>query len=125
MITKELFIKFITNYQIFDKAVDRISTALIGNSAPTYYCTNVYESDWYSAVEDMLDSFLCNNFTNDGIDLIYYFLFENCDHIIYEKQNDLFNKEKEIKIELKTIDDLWNYMTNNNRIKIYVKEINN
>lgn len=122
MITKKELFSFITTYQSFEKAIERMEEAISGSK----YGCNLFESDWYNSVGKMFDVFLESHFTEVGRDLIYYYLFENCEHIIYEKNdNNLFDKEKEKIYKLNSIDDLWNYMTNSKRIKDYVKEINN
>ena len=123
MITKKHFVDFITKFQEFEDSVDRISLALSGRK----YAIDLFECDWYDAVGQMLDTFLKSHFTDDGCDVINYYLFEDCEHVIYEKQDkDLFNtEEKEITYHLDTLDDVWKYITDKQRIKDYVKEINN
>ena len=46
MITKEEFTKYLTQYQIFDKAMDRLSEALSGSK----YGLPLLETDWGDAV---------------------------------------------------------------------------
>ena len=123
MITKKHFVDFITKFQEFEDSVGRISLALSGRK----YAIDLFECDWYDAVGQMLDTFLKSHFTDDGCDVINYYLFEDCEHVIYEKQDkDLFNtEEKEITYHLDTLDDVWKYITDKQRIKDYVKEINN
>lgn len=114
MLSKESFKKFINNYQEFEEAFDRIEEALLGRK----YASNLYESDWYEAVGGMLDSFLESHFTEDGADLVSWWLFEDVDKVIYEKpqQLDFFDEFKEGEdkvVPVKTIDELWNYMEKN------------
>ena len=44
MISKKLFVKFLEQYQRFNKAFERIEEALMGKK----YSSNLYESDWVS-----------------------------------------------------------------------------
>ena len=107
MITKEEFIKFINNYQTFNKGLDRLSEAISG---PRSYC-HIYESDWVIAVEEMLDVFVQSNFTELGADNIYWWLFEDIDHRIWQTVDpDLFNGKSEIEYDVNDIEDLWKYL---------------
>ena len=120
MITKEEFVKFITEFQFFNKAIDKIEEALTGRP---YSCT-LFESDWVASVEKMLDVFIESHFTDKGIDWICYFLFENVDDkAAYVKQEgDMFNEEKEIRYPLDTIDELWDFLLTDK--KLYFKDAN-
>lgn len=115
MITKKLFIKFISDYQKFEKAFERIEEALIGKK----YSSNLYESDWYESVGGMLDTFLETHFTEEGISLIIWWLFEDVKKILRIKsdQLDFFDefKDEDKKISVETIDELWNYMEKNKK----------
>ena len=107
MITEEQFIRFISQYQFFNDAVGRIETALSGR----HNGCNLYDSDWYNSVGLMLDIFLESHFTDDGQDLINWWLFEDVDHIIYQKVDpDLFNGASEIECNVNELEDLWSYM---------------
>lgn len=109
MITKENFEKFIDCWNTYDNAIDRISKAVTGYS---YYGTDIYDTDWNNAVGMMLDIFINSHFTEEGADIINYYLFEDIeDKVIYiTQEGDLFNKSSEIKYPLKTPDDLWNFL---------------
>jgi len=112
MIDKKLFIEYIEQYQRFDKAFERIEEALMGKK----YSSNLFESDWVESVGGMLDIFLKSHFTEEGCDLINWWLFEDVDKVIYEKnsQLDFFDEFKEDnKIPVETIEQLWNYMNKN------------
>lgn len=114
MLNKESFIKFINHYKTFDKAFERIEEALYGRK----YMSNLYESDWYNAIGGMLDEFLNAHFTEEGCDLVNWWLFEDVDKVIYEKpqQLDFFGEIKEgedVDISVRTIDELWAYMKKN------------
>jgi thymidylate kinase len=75
MITKEEFTQYITEFQKFDEAIERIEIALNGSK----YGCNLWESDWYGNVSKMLDIFIDSHFTEKGADWVYYYLFENID----------------------------------------------
>lgn len=107
MITKEEFVKYISSYQEFDKAVERLETAISGKNK----CYFIFETDWCEAVGRMLDIFLDSHFTKDGSELITWWLWEDVDKIIYEKVDpDLFNGETELEYNIENFDNLWNYM---------------
>ncbi len=107
MITKELFIKFINQYKKYNSAFERLEEALMGRK----YISNLYESDWNEAVGYMLELFLESHFTEEGCDLINWWLFEDVPHIIYTSyEADLFNKEIKIQYDVENIEDLWDYM---------------
>lgn len=119
MISKELFVKYLEQYQRFNTAFERIEEALMGKK----YSSNLYESDWYDSVGAMLDLFLESHFTEYGIDWICYFLFEDIDDkAAYVKQEeDMFNEEKEIRYPLGTIDELWDFLLTDK--KSYFKNV--
>ena len=108
MITKEQFKSFLKNWNTYDEALDRISNAVTGKS----FGCDLYDSDWNNAVGMMLDIFINSHFTEEGADVINYYLFEDIeDKSIYiNKEGDLFDKATEIKYPLKTSEDLWNYL---------------
>ena len=107
MITKKELYDFITKYQVFSDAVDRMEEAISGKK---FRC-NLFETDWYDAVGCMLDIFLDSHFTEDGCNLITWWLWEDVDKIIYETVDpDLFNGETEIEYNIESFDNLWNYM---------------
>ena len=111
MITKEEFIKYISEYQEFEKAIDRIERALSGKS---FFRVDLFECDWWESVGIMLDVFTESHFTSLGQDTISWWLWEDVDKVIYETvKPDLFNgEEKEIEIDVSTLEGLWNYMIN-------------
>lgn len=115
MITKEQFIKFITEYDKFSKSIDRISEAIYGNNYGS-----LYDSDWFNSVGLMFDTFMESHFTDKGCDLINSYMFDDFDGshgiIIYEPA-DIFYKEKKVVIE--TLDELWIYL--NCYKSIYIK----
>ena len=108
MITKEEFTKYLTQYQIFDKAMDRLSEALSGSK----YGVPLFETDWGEAVGEMLDIFLMSHFTVYGADWVTYYLFEDIEDKLVEvtKPADMFNEEKKIEYHLNSIDELWDFL---------------
>ena len=102
MLTKELFIEAINNYNKFTEAIERISDAISGKD----YSCNLFESDWYNAVYHLVDCFLKSHFTLEGADLIYWWIFEDVDKIITIEDE---NGDK-TDMDITTIDSLWDYM---------------
>ena len=105
MITKEEFTGFINAYQNFDSHLNQLEKAF-GN-----YC-NLHETDLGESVSMMLDQFLYSHFTECGQDYIYWWLFEDVDKKIYQKDEpDLFNgAARERVYDVNELDDLWKYM---------------
>lgn len=108
MITKEEFVKYLTEYQSFEKAINRLGEAFLGGKG--YYF--IYECDWYDSVGQMLDIFIDSHFTESGADWIYYYLFENVeDHeVVITKEADMFEGKEEIIYHLNSIDELWDFL---------------
>ena len=106
MITKEEFCKFITSYQEFQDNIDKFDMAITGKNYPTI----LFETKWFSAVGKMLDAFLDSHFTEEGIDWICYYLFEDIgDKVVTVEYEDLFG-EKEIEFHLNSVDELWDFL---------------
>ena len=108
MITKEEFTKYLTQYQIFDRGLERFSEALSGPK----YLIPIFECDWAEAVGEMLDTFLTSHFTVEGADWITYYLFENIEDKLVEvtKPGDMFNEETKIEYHLNSIEELWEFL---------------
>ena len=107
MITKENFIDFIKSYREFESGIKRLEEAISGKP---YGCC-LYESDWCEAVGKMLDVYVDSHFTEVGLDLVFWWLFEEVDHIITQNTTpDLFNGKDKIEYNVNSIDDLWDYM---------------
>lgn len=102
MISKELFVKFLEQYQRFNKAFGRIEEALMGKQ----FSSNLCESDWYDSVGYMLDIFLESHFTEYGCDLINAYLFENCKEFWQTK----FKNEEEEHYTFDTLEELYDVM---------------
>ena len=119
MVTKEVFTDLITSYQKFEDSVERFDKAITGKSYPSV----LFETSWYEAVGRMLDVCLSSYFTDEGIDWIYYYLWEDTDDkAAYVKQDkDMFNEEEEIRYPLDTLDELWNFLLTDK--KLYFKDV--
>lgn len=119
MITKKELSKFLDHYGIYNSAVTRIGKAISGSP---YHYMNLFETDWGDAVENMLYAFLESNFTEEGIDWITYYLFEDVeDHVVTVTiSEDLFYKEHEIEYHLNSVDELWDFLLTNK--ELYFKD---
>lgn len=119
MITEETFKTFIKYYEDFSEGIERFDMSITGKSYPTI----LFETDWAEAVGKMLDIFLDSNFTDEGADLVAYYLWEDVeDKAVYIKQDkDIFDEEKEIRYPLDTLDGLWNFLITDK--KLYFKNV--
>ena len=120
MITKEQLSEFLDRYSNFDKAITRMEKAISGNS---YFCSaNLFDTDWYTHVSEMYDIFLESHFTDEGIDWINYYFFEDIeDHIVTVTVSaDLFDKEHEVEYHLNSVDELWDFLLTDK--KLYFKD---
>ena len=106
MLSKELFVKFLTKYQTFNEAFGRIEEALMGRK----YSSNLYESDWCESVGYMLDLFLESHFTEYGCDLINAYLFEDCKEFWVSKGKTLFEDEREEHYKYDSLEELYDVM---------------
>jgi len=110
MITKELFIDYISQFLTYQEAFDRLEKSLFGERAYRY--SNLYESDWNMAVGGMLDIFLQSHFTEEAQDWINWWLFEDVKDkkVLVTRHGDLFNKEHKVEYHLNTLEDLWDFL---------------
>lgn len=106
MITKEKFIRAIAKYKEFSKGAEALSQVVCDSKY------SIYETKWIDAVGQIFDIFVDSNFTDEGADWIFYYLFEDPDDkAAYVKQEgDMFNEEKEIRYPLNTVEELWNFL---------------
>ena len=117
MINKEEFYKFISSYQEFQESVDKFDMAITGKN----YASFLFETKWYEAVGRMLDVFLDSNFTDEGVDWICYYLFEELgDKVVKVEYEDLFGT-KEMEFHLNSVDELWDFLITDK--KIYFKNV--
>lgn len=105
MISKEYFVGFLSNYQKFDNALERIEKSIIGKRR--YF---IDESDWVVAVGQMVDIFIYSHFTEYGCDLINAYLFENCREFWVDKDKDLFSNKRKEHYMFETLEDLYDVM---------------
>ena len=107
MITKKEFIEFINAYKKYESGVDRFDMSITGKAYPSI----LSDTDWGQAVGIMLDCFLCSHFTEDGVDIIDWWLFEEVNHVITQTiDSDLFHVKSEIEYDVNDINDLWEYL---------------
>lgn len=92
---KQVFISYLQYYSDFELAVRRLEKALGGKSV--YNKVELFETDWYQAVDKMLSTFLECHFTEKGLDLIY--------NKIFNPFVDEYNPE--------TGEELWEELTSN------------
>lgn len=103
MITKQEFFKAISEHQQFRDAIERISNS-IGQSV------YLFETDWCIAEDNLFDIFLKSHFTDEAVDTIYWWLYEDVDKVIYiNSEKDLFREETEEIIAVRTLGQLWNF----------------
>lgn len=119
MITKEEFLKFVEEYETFEKGVERFEKALGGRP----YAINLWEADWIEAVGFMWDYFMESHFTEEGFDLINWWKFEDVDHIITCNIDSGLFGISEVKYNVNDINDLWDYL--NKFSSDYIKDLKN
>lgn len=78
---------------------------------------DIIDSFVFEGFNKVLNLFFREYFSEEGFDLICWWLYENVPKVIYYSEDTIFGKE-EYKISLNTIEDLWNYL---NSDKIYLK----
>lgn len=88
MITEEKFKRLIREHEMQNARVD-----LFGKLFPTAFDSPIIEFGYF-----MFDEVMESYFTEEGVDWIDYYLYENSEKCYYA--ND-------VKIPLETIDDLW------------------
>lgn len=67
---------------------------------------DLYESPLSTSNDSLFDIWINTFVTEDGSDLIYWWLFEDVDKVIY--------KDDKIIATLETVEDLFDYMLSNN-----------
>ena len=118
MITKQEFFKAITEHQQFNDAVERMSKNIGGNNCPLY----LFETDWCMAEENLFNIFLESHFTEEAVDTIYWWLYDDVDKVIYISiEKDLFTEETEDIIPVRTLGQLWSFLER--EPKLYFKNV--
>ena len=107
MLSKELFIKYIESHKRFETSIKELSTILTGDEY------NIFDAKFPREEATMLDLFIKSHFTIAGCDLVYWWMYEPTVKIIYINKLDLFPDEKELKVDVTDIEDLWDYMVKN------------
>lgn len=96
MVTKELFIEQIKLAKEYDNYLDSIDNDLK---------IDLFETPLYQTPMKMFDIFIESHFTNEGQDLIYWWMWEDVPKVLYF--DTMFG---ESKIDLENIEDLWRYL---------------
>lgn len=91
----------------FEKQIDSIEE--INRKFEAFGITG---SQIYEDVNVLFDNFIYSHFTEEGSDLVFWWMYENVDKIIYETTSpDMFDKDpKNIETNVERIEDLWEYM---------------
>jgi hypothetical protein len=97
---KENFVKEIELMKAFNDKVDLLSDNLN---------INIIESDFYSIPAQLFDNFIESVCTEDGAELVFWWIYEDVEKVIYESE-----ESSEKVYHLDTVDDLFNYMCQNN-----------
>ena len=97
---KENFVKAIELMKAFNDKVDLLSDNLE---------INIIESDFYSIPAQLFDNFIESVCTEDGAELVFWWMYEDVEKMIYES-----DESSEKVYHLDTVDDLFNYMCQNN-----------
>lgn len=94
--SKEKFVSTIDYYQNFLDKADKLEALGI----------NLYDGPLVESIDFVFDAWI-NEITGEaGSDLIYWWLFENVEKAIYE--------DNKVIATLDTVEDLYNYMKENN-----------
>ena len=97
---KENFVKAIELMKAFNDKVDLLSDNLN---------IDIIESDFYSIPAQLFDNFIESVCTEDGAELVFWWMYEDVEKMIYES-----DESSEKVYHLDTVDDLFNYMCQNN-----------
>lgn len=105
MISKEKFIKIIENDRVYHTIIDKIEK----------YGISFYESEPHKCYYTLFDILLEQCFNEDGIELIYWWLYEDVDKVITNEDGS--------KIKLNSAEDLYNYLVNTTETKyVYLND---
>ena len=97
---KENFVKAIELMKAFNDKVDLLSDNLN---------IDIIESDFYSIPAQLFDNFIESVCTEDGAELVFWWMYEDVEKVIYES-----DESSEKVYHLDTVDNLFNYMCQNN-----------
>lgn len=96
---KELFIKQIELMQKFNNLMDTLESLSV----------NLVLSDLFTYPAIMFDNsieFIC---TDEGSDLVFWWMYESVPKVIYEKVGD-----EEVETSVETLDELYDYLNKHN-----------
>ena len=97
---KENFVKAIELMKALNDKVDLLSDNLN---------IDIIESDFYSIPAQLFDNFIESVCTEDGAELVFWWMYEDVEKVIYES-----DESSEKVYHLDTVDNLFNYMCQNN-----------
>lgn len=100
MISKEDFVKVITDYQDYRNRVEQVSEVL---------GTDFLYSDWMEYPHFLFQDYISSHFNEEGIDWINWWLFEKPESTKGEAQAWDANHNE---IPTETVEDLWNIVEN-------------
>ena len=108
MMTKEKFKELMYKIQEYNEFLDKLLELGI----------DIYNSKFAYYADEFFDDIMRNEFGDDGMDLISWWLYEDVDHKIYEHDDNLkewYYPEEEIEgkviADLNDIDALYDYLT--------------
>lgn len=93
MITKEEFIRLISDYQRWNNRMEEIGKV--------FDCINIFETDWAEYTNELFDFVLKKLFDTNGVDDIYWWIFEKSNNKL-----KMWNAEGS-EIPTETIEDIW------------------
>lgn len=99
MISKKEFVKIIENDRVYHTIIDKIEK----------YGISIYESEPHKCYSALLDILLEQFFNSEGIELIYWWLYEDVDKVI--------TNDDDSTIELNSAEDLYDYLVNTTETK--------
>lgn len=104
MISKKEFVKIIENDRTYHAIIDKIEKCGI----------LIYESEPHKCYYTLRDILLEQFFNSDGIDLIYWWLYEDVDKVITNNNST---------IEINSAEDLYDYLVNTTETKyVYLND---
>lgn len=107
MISESLFKSIIKSQLHFEERIREFSESISGEAY------GLYDSDWFNSELDVFDGFLKSNFNDEGVDLIYWWMYDDVEKIIsINVERTLFTDSKVKKISVETLDELWNFINN-------------
>ena len=100
MITFEELKDTINSKLLFDEKLEELERVLKSR--------DLFEIDLVQLSYKFFDNYIYSHFTEEGSDLIFWWLYENVPKVIYEG---------EIEHNVEDLKDLWEYLVKNNHLK--------